>query len=144
MLQKINNFIKDEKGSYFIEFLIVVGMLVFLTFYPMDTFLVLIKHTQLEDIKSEYLKGARLDKGFTAATWNAMLAELAAKNFDLAKIVIGPNTTPVGVVKAHGEKVTLEIGYPRGSQNSLKIINLTAPDPNQLMWAKGSIVVDAY
>lgn len=144
MINTIKRFLVEEKGSYFIEFLILAGMLVFLTFYPLDTWLVLTKHDQLEDIKAEYLKAARLEKGFTLTSWNEMLAELAVKKFDLTKIVIGASTTPVGVVKAHGEKVTLELGYPRGSQNSLKIINLTAPDPNELMWVKGTVIVDAY
>lgn len=141
---KIRQFIKEEKGDLFIEFLIVVGMLVYLTFYPMETWMVLTKYDQLTDITAEYLKTARLEKGFTAATWNQMQTELTAKNFDVTKLVVGVNTTPVGVVKNHGEKVTLELGYPRGKQNSLKIINLTAPDPNQLMWVRQSVVVDSY
>lgn len=130
----------SERGSATLEFLILVPMLVFLAFYPINTYIFQLQRNHLDSVKDRYLQEAQLAGGFTTELWDAIQTELQARKFDLTKLDF-TGSTPVGVVKHRGEPIILKIGYPQGNtQAIISLIGLQPPDPAAKMWVVGSIL----
>lgn len=131
---------EGERGSTMIQFLIVVPMLLFLCFYPINSYVFQVQRNHLDNVKDRYLQEAQLEGGFTDDLWDRLLEDLQSRKFDLTKLNFGAST-PVGELRRRGEPIVLQIGYPQGhSQSLIALLSLQPPDPNRLMWVSGSIL----
>lgn len=121
------------------ETLFLYPLVVFFAFTPILLDLTAGDQGFLETLRDKYLQDAQIQGGFTPAVWDNLKAELESRNLDYSRVRFD-GSTPVGMTVLRGEKVYLNIGYPRG--NNLGIFSLigVATDPDQYVWARGSII----
>lgn len=134
---------RGERGSVYIEFLVVLPMLIFLSFYPVELWLLNHKRDILQFHVDTFLQRAQLEGALSTSLMTDLKNSLASFGFNLALVRFDGSTpeTPDGVVSKHrGETIVLNIGYPVSGLNSLKILNLSPPAAGTYMWARGTIL----
>lgn len=132
--------VRSAAGSSVVEFVLVVPLLVFFTFYGIEAWVVIQRHTLLQHVMNTYMVRVQIDGEVSHALREDMLATLADTGFDPGEVSFGNSTSP-GIIRHRGESVVLEIGYPRGPiLTVLRLVGLDPPDPDGYMWARGTTI----
>lgn len=132
--------LRSATGASVIEFVLVVPLLAFLTFYGVEAWVVIQRHTLLQHVLNTYMVRAQIDGEVSNALRDDILATLADAGFEPEKVSFG-DSTPAGVIRRRGENVVLEIGYPKGDVLTvLRLVGLDPPDPDDYMWVGGTTI----
>ena len=139
MMARWRRVLKSERGSSMIEFLALTPLLVFLAFFPINTYMMQLDRAFLDAMKDKYLQRAQIDGGITAQAWVDLRSDIQARGMDYA-LVRFDGSSQVGTVLLRGETIALNIGYPRGNALSLLRLIGGTDDPNRFLWARGTIL----
>lgn len=74
--------VRSAAGSSVVEFVLVVPLLVFFTFYGIEAWVVIQRHTLLQHVMNTYMVRVQIDGEVSHALREDMLATLADTGFD--------------------------------------------------------------
>jgi peptidoglycan hydrolase-like protein with peptidoglycan-binding domain len=123
-----------------VETLIVLPILLFVTLFGLEVWIVMQRHVLMERVLNVYLVRAQLEGTVSDDMRQDILADLQRLGFDPAQVRFG-NSTPPNVIRRRGEPVVLQIGYPKGPVlEAVRLLGLEPPDPEGLMWVGGTVI----
>jgi len=135
----LRHYLRKDRGSAVIETLIVLPILLFVTFFGLETWVLMQRHVLMGRVLNQYLTLAQIEGTVSDEIRQDVLAAMERLGFDPAKVDFG-HSTPPHVYKRRGEPVHMEIGYPKGPVLTIvRVLGLSPPDSDELMWEGGTV-----